>query len=206
MLDAADFGRNPHGGEFGRCQVRFGKAKKGSPPKRRGVLTVFDWTPDVLDEWFTEVCPLFGTDNNPAAWPSERGLRIGCQRLNFRFIAYRKALGLDDGLDFRSFRRYYATHLTRTAGTRASSRSRSATSTPAPRRSTPACPPTSAPCAGIWIIVLLYPQPVSRIVRLSVDDVIRDGDTVLLRLGEPASPVPAPVAALLLTTSPTATT
>ncbi|MER0241349.1 hypothetical protein AAHZ94_04790 [Streptomyces sp. HSW2009] len=41
-------------------------------------------------------------------------------------------------------------------------------------------------------------QPVSRIVRLSVDDVIRDGDTVLLRLGEPASPVPAPVAELLL--------
>ena len=38
MLDAADFGRNPHGaefGEWGRCQVRFGKAKKGSPPKRR---------------------------------------------------------------------------------------------------------------------------------------------------------------------------
>ncbi|MEV4888032.1 hypothetical protein AB0K48_01395 [Nonomuraea sp. NPDC055795] len=38
MLDAADFGRNPHGtefGEYGRCQVRYGKAKKGSPPKRR---------------------------------------------------------------------------------------------------------------------------------------------------------------------------
>ncbi|MFE2498964.1 tyrosine-type recombinase/integrase [Streptomyces scopuliridis] len=114
MLDAADSDRNPHGGEFGeygRCQVRFGKAKKGSPPKRRGVLTVFDWTPDVLDEWFTEVRPLFGTDNNPAAWPSERGLRIGCQRLNSRFIAYRKALGLDDGLDFHSFRRSYVTHL-----------------------------------------------------------------------------------------------
>ncbi|MFJ3926315.1 hypothetical protein [Streptomyces sp. NPDC090022] len=73
------FGRNPYGaefGEYGRCLVRFGKAKKGSPPKRRGVLTVFDWTPDVLDEWFTEVRPLFGNDNNPAAWPSERGLRI----------------------------------------------------------------------------------------------------------------------------------
>ncbi|GAB2454286.1 tyrosine-type recombinase/integrase [Streptomyces incanus] len=91
--------------------VRFGKAKKGSPPKRRGVLTVFDWTPDVLAEWFTEVRPLFGTDNNSAAWPSERGLRIGCQRLNSRFIAYRKALGLDDGLDFHSFRRSYVTHL-----------------------------------------------------------------------------------------------
>lgn len=48
------------------------------------------------------------------------------------------------------------------------------------------------------VIVLLYAQPVSRIVRLSVDDVIREGATVLLRLGEPASPVPAPVAALLL--------
>ncbi|MER7043065.1 hypothetical protein [Streptomyces microflavus] len=48
------------------------------------------------------------------------------------------------------------------------------------------------------VIVLLYAQPVSRIVRLSIDDVIRDGETVLLRLGEPASPVPDPVAALLL--------
>ncbi|WP_405623728.1 helix-turn-helix domain-containing protein [Streptomyces sp. NBC_00076] len=114
MLDAADFGRNPHGaeyGEFGRCQVRFGKAKKGSPPKRRGVLTVFGWTPDVLDEWFTEVRPLLGTDGNPAAWPSERGVRIGCQRINSRFITYRKALGLDDGLDYHSFRRSYVTHL-----------------------------------------------------------------------------------------------
>jgi hypothetical protein len=46
--------------------------------------------------------------------------------------------------------------------------------------------------------VLLYAQPVSCIVRLSVDDVIRDGDTVLLRLGDPASPVPAPVADLML--------
>lgn len=111
MLDAADFGRNPHGAGFGRCQVRFGKAKKCSPPKRRGVLTVFGWTSDVLDEWFTEVRPLLGTDGNPAAWPSERGLRIGCQRINSRFITYRKALGLDDGLDYHSFRRSYVTHL-----------------------------------------------------------------------------------------------
>ena len=114
MLDAADFGPNPRAsefGQFGRCQVRFGKAKKGSPPKRRGVLTVWDWTPDVLDEWFTEIRPLFGADNNPAAWPSERGPRIGCQRLNSRLVTYREALGLDDGLDFHSLRRSYVTHL-----------------------------------------------------------------------------------------------
>ncbi|MFD9305406.1 hypothetical protein ACFWCB_22580 [Streptomyces sp. NPDC060048] len=81
MLDASDIGRNPYGAEFGdygRCLIRFGKAKKGSPPKRRSVLTVWEWTPGILDEWFTEVRPLFGRDGNPAAWPSERGLRIVC--------------------------------------------------------------------------------------------------------------------------------
>jgi CTP:molybdopterin cytidylyltransferase MocA len=47
------------------------------------------------------------------------------------------------------------------------------------------------------VVLLLYAQPVSRIVRLTVDDVIRDGDQVLLRLGDPPSPVPEPVASLL---------
>jgi hypothetical protein len=46
-------------------------------------------------------------------------------------------------------------------------------------------------------IVLLYAQPVSRIVRLTIDDVLHDGDQVLLRLGQPPSPVPAPAADLL---------
>ncbi|ABP54435.1 tyrosine-type recombinase/integrase [Salinispora tropica] len=75
------------------------------------MLTVFDWTSDVLDEWFTEVRPLLGVDGNPAAWPSERGRRVGNQRLNSRFAAYRDALGLDTGLDFHSLRRSYVTHL-----------------------------------------------------------------------------------------------
>ncbi|MFB6878078.1 hypothetical protein [Streptomyces sp. NPDC056323] len=48
------------------------------------------------------------------------------------------------------------------------------------------------------VIVLLYAQPLSRVVRLTLDDVIRDDDTMLPRLGEPPSPVPAPVATLLL--------
>src|ERR1039457_5508638 len=47
-------------------------------------------------------------------------------------------------------------------------------------------------------IVLLYAQPLSRIVRLSLEHVIRDGDEVLLRLGDPPRPVPGPVAGLLL--------
>ena len=47
------------------------------------------------------------------------------------------------------------------------------------------------------IIVLLYAQLLTRVVRLTVDDVLHDGETTLLRLGEPASPLPAPVASLL---------
>jgi len=47
-------------------------------------------------------------------------------------------------------------------------------------------------------LVLLYAQPLSRIARITVNDVTRDGDQVLLRLGEPPTPVPGPVAGLLL--------
>ncbi len=47
-------------------------------------------------------------------------------------------------------------------------------------------------------ILLLYARPLSRITRLAIDDIVRDGDQVLLRLGNPPSPVPEPVAALLL--------
>lgn len=114
MLDAVDFARNVAGaefGEYGLCRVRFGKAKKGSPPKQRSVMTVWDWIPDILEEWFTEIRPLFGAEGNPAAWPSERGPRVGCQRLNSRFVAYRAHLGLSDGIDFHSLRRSYVTHL-----------------------------------------------------------------------------------------------
>jgi hypothetical protein len=82
MLDAADFGRNPDGaefGEYGAVYVRHGKAQRGSPPKRRSVLTMWPWTTDVLEQWFTEVRPLFGAENHPAAWPSE-GASAGHQR------------------------------------------------------------------------------------------------------------------------------
>jgi integrase/recombinase XerC len=114
MLDAADFGRNPDGAEFGEygvVYVRHGKAQRGSPPKRRSVLTVWPWTTEVLQQWFDEVRPLFGAEDHPAAWPSERRSRVGLEVINHRLASYRDALGLDPGLDFHSLRRSYVTHL-----------------------------------------------------------------------------------------------
>ena len=56
-------------------------------------------------------------------------------------------------------------------------------------------PTRSRVAAGL---LLLYAQPVSRIVRLTLDDLLQDGDDVFIRLGNPPSPVPQPFAALLL--------
>jgi integrase len=115
MLDLADFGTNPHAAEFGDyglCRVRFGKASKGSPPKRRSVLTVWPWLPGVLEQWIEEARPLMASAAGSAAlWPSERGPRAGVSTLNRRFTESRDALGLAAGLDFHSLRRSYVTHL-----------------------------------------------------------------------------------------------
>jgi hypothetical protein len=48
------------------------------------------------------------------------------------------------------------------------------------------------------ILLLLYAQPISRLVRLTIDDVIQDGDQVLIRFGRPPTPVPEPFATTLL--------
>ncbi|MFC8146793.1 hypothetical protein ACFUKV_34410 [Streptomyces paradoxus] len=51
-----------------------------------------------------------------------------------------------------------------------------------------------------WVaaaLVLLYAQPVSRIVRLAIDDITDDGATITVQLGEPPSPLPKPAADLM---------
>lgn len=48
-------------------------------------------------------------------------------------------------------------------------------------------------------LMLLFAQPASRIVRVTIDDITRtDAGQVLIRLGDPPTPVPEPFAALLL--------
>ncbi|GGJ71893.1 hypothetical protein GCM10010121_098110 [Streptomyces brasiliensis] len=46
-------------------------------------------------------------------------------------------------------------------------------------------------------LVLLYAQPIRRLVRLTVHDVLADGPQAFLRLGDPPTPVPGPFAGLL---------
>ena len=105
MLDPSDFGRNgPEFGEYGVLYVRHGKAKKGSPPKRRSVLTVWPWTTEVPEQWFTEVRPLFSEDGNPAAWPSERGLGLERAPTTGILIQFRSDAG--DGLTEAQLSRY----------------------------------------------------------------------------------------------------
>jgi len=113
MLDVVDFGLNPKAVEFGRygvCYVRHGKAMRGSPPKRRSVLTVWDWPVEAVEEW-VQVRRHYPTADAAALFPSERGARIGLTAINRTFAQYRAAIGLDPALDFHSLRRSYVTHL-----------------------------------------------------------------------------------------------
>ncbi|WP_232304037.1 hypothetical protein [Pseudofrankia sp. DC12] len=51
-LEVADLAPNPAAPELGRLgvvHVRFGKAMRGSPPRRRAVATVMPWAADALD-------------------------------------------------------------------------------------------------------------------------------------------------------------
>jgi hypothetical protein len=47
-------------------------------------------------------------------------------------------------------------------------------------------------------LMLLYAQPLTRILRLTIDDVLHHDNEVSIRLGDPPSPVPEPFAGLLL--------
>ena len=60
MLDVTDFTANPAApelGVFGVLHVRFGKAMRGSPPRRRAVATVMPWAAEALEQYLAEVRP-----------------------------------------------------------------------------------------------------------------------------------------------------
>lgn len=93
-LQTIDFARNPHAKEFGRhglVHVRYGKAKRGSAPKRRSVLTVFAWTPEIITDWLTHGQPHM--DDGIDLFPSERSTLVSESTLLRRFRRYCDVLG-----------------------------------------------------------------------------------------------------------------
>jgi len=114
-LDLADWGRNPAAPEFGRygmLNVRYGKAKKGQPPRRRNVASVMGWAVEAVADYVENVRPRFGCGDHPALWVTERGGRVKPSEINARFVAYRDALGLPKALTPHSTRHAYVSHLT----------------------------------------------------------------------------------------------
>ncbi|WP_242624329.1 hypothetical protein [Micromonospora kangleipakensis] len=173
MLDLVDFGANPHArefGDFGICRVRYGKARKGSPLKPRSVLTVWDWTTDILQQWTTEVRPLMPEAGSPALWPSERGGRITVSTINKRLttrLTFKPGVVITQQRRLALLRRF-AVDKHADVGTR-----------------TAAC------------LLLLYAQPLSRIQHLTTNHVTSHDGELLIHLGDPPAPVPEPFATLL---------
>ena len=114
-LDIVDWGRNPAAPQFGRfgtLHVRYGKAKRGQPPRRRNVASVMDWAVDAVQDYVENIRPRFGCEDHPALWVTERGGRIKPPEINARFEAYRDALKLPKALSPHAFRHSYVSHLT----------------------------------------------------------------------------------------------
>ena len=66
-LDVADWGRNPAAPEFGRhgmVHVRYGKAKRGQPPRRRTVASVMGWAVEAVADYAENIRPKFGCDGS----------------------------------------------------------------------------------------------------------------------------------------------
>jgi site-specific recombinase XerD len=114
MLDVADFTANPAApglGRLGVCQVRYGKAMRGSPPRRRAVATVMPWAAEALAQYLADVRPRFGCGSHPALWLTERKGRISPRQVDDRFAAWRAAASLPRELSVHCLRHSYISHL-----------------------------------------------------------------------------------------------
>jgi site-specific recombinase XerD len=112
-LDVTDWYRNPEApelGRFGKLEVRWGKASRGSPPKRRTVCTVMPWAVEAVRDYVVSIRPRYGFPDRPALWMTERGGRLRPRQIEERFAAYRDALKLPAELVPHCLRHSHVTH------------------------------------------------------------------------------------------------
>jgi len=67
-LDVAGFGRNPAAPELGRygmLHVRYGKAVRGQPPRRRNVAAVMGWAVEAVAGYVEDIRPRSGCAGHP---------------------------------------------------------------------------------------------------------------------------------------------
>lgn len=60
--------------------VRYGKAKRGQPPRRRNVASVMGWAVEAVADYVENIRPKFGCEGHPALWVTERGEGSGRRR------------------------------------------------------------------------------------------------------------------------------
>lgn len=116
QLDLNDFDYNPsarHWGRFGSVHVRYGKAVRGGPPRRRLVWTLpeFDWIIDVLRDYIENVRPRYNPGRQTALWLTERGTTVSNEYVTARFEEVKRGAGLPDDLELHCLRHSYGTHL-----------------------------------------------------------------------------------------------
>jgi integrase/recombinase XerC len=114
MLDVTGFTANPAAPELGGLgvlHVRFGKAMRGSPPRRRAVATVMPWAAGALEQYLAGVRPRYGAPGTAALWLAERGERISARSVDDRFALARAAAGLPAELSVHCLRHSFVSHL-----------------------------------------------------------------------------------------------
>ena len=92
--------------------VRYGKAKRGQPPRRRNVASVMGWAVEAVADYAQNIRPRFGLPDHPALWVTERGGRVKPAEIDDRFAAYRRPWGCRRPWSCTVLRHAYVTHLT----------------------------------------------------------------------------------------------